>query len=491
MYCRKCGSEIKNGAKFCIKCGTPVSLKENEDSGDGISVRPDHYPVISKDNPEEKQQGRSNKIFVIIIAVLAVLIIGIAAFLVWKLVISADEDKGDNSERIEREYEESNLNADRDNEGGEEKKAEEEEGKENEDQEDTAYDAFTDYARDNLFVVDDFEDHEVYCYKDSNGYGYSFGNTDLTGKNVNYIIKDFDGDLQDEMLVVGLSEGCIRFDIYEYEGEKVVFKQSRIFEDDNNGEVINGAEGVTEVYIIDDTRIMIEESYIYWLYADGVSIGYTIIEYNDGFNVIDKDRYNGSDGEYSGYGSHFSKARIGETEWNTLFARQKHMHDYIGEVEGIARFETVHCVTPEQFQDWSQYGTGGLSDPYTVSIIRLEKEINDNKPGKLVPMFSRYYESAQDTAYNRGFILPDSDSRYLDKSELYDLSKEECRLARNEIYARLGRKFDDEGLRNYFEQFDWYQGRIDADDFSESLLNEYEKYNRDLITEYEKEMGYR
>ncbi len=89
------------------------------------------------------------------------------------------------------------------------------------------------------------------------------------------------------------------------------------------------------------------------------------------------------------------------------------------------------------------------------------------------------------------YILPNSDRTYLSKSDLRGLSKEECRLARNELYARHGRKFDDEELMHYFMQFDWYTPRIEPEDFEESMLNDYEMENRDLIVEYEKEMGYR
>ena len=71
------------------------------------------------------------------------------------------------------------------------------------------------------------------------------------------------------------------------------------------------------------------------------------------------------------------------------------------------------------------------------------------------------------------------------------LSKEECRIARNEIYARHGRMFTDETLQSYFDSKDWYDGYIEPEDFDESVLNEYETSNRDLIVEYETEMGYR
>ncbi len=89
------------------------------------------------------------------------------------------------------------------------------------------------------------------------------------------------------------------------------------------------------------------------------------------------------------------------------------------------------------------------------------------------------------------YILQNSDSAYLTHEDLVGLTKEECRLARNELYARHGRRFDDEGLQNYFDQKDWYTGYIDPADFSDSVLNDFEMANRDLIVQYEEEMGYR
>lgn len=100
-------------------------------------------------------------------------------------------------------------------------------------------------------------------------------------------------------------------------------------------------------------------------------------------------------------------------------------------------------------------------------------------------------ESTPALPSNSDFVLPDSSSRYLTKSDLQGLTAEQCRIARNEIYARHGRIFQDEGLQAYFNAFSWYQPTIQPDDFQESMLNAYEIANRDLIVEYEKEQGYR
>lgn len=90
-----------------------------------------------------------------------------------------------------------------------------------------------------------------------------------------------------------------------------------------------------------------------------------------------------------------------------------------------------------------------------------------------------------------GYILPGSDSRYLGKQDIKGLTAEECRLARNELYARHGRLFDDEKIQAYFNMKEWYKGSIQPSDFKEDMLNDYEVYNRDLIVKYEEEMGYR
>ena len=89
------------------------------------------------------------------------------------------------------------------------------------------------------------------------------------------------------------------------------------------------------------------------------------------------------------------------------------------------------------------------------------------------------------------YILPDSDSRYLSMKDLKGLSKKECRLARNELFARHGRKFDDEELQKYFTSKSWYHGTIEPEDFNENVFNKYEVANRDFIVKYEEKKGYR
>lgn len=82
-------------------------------------------------------------------------------------------------------------------------------------------------------------------------------------------------------------------------------------------------------------------------------------------------------------------------------------------------------------------------------------------------------------------ILPESGSRYLTQEDLNGLDQETLRLARNEIYARHGRKFETEDLNEYFSRQPWYLGYLSAEEFDDAVLNEYEKANLDLIKKVE------
>ena len=43
-------------------------------------------------------------------------------------------------------------------------------------------------------------------------------------------------------------------------------------------------------------------------------------------------------------------------------------------------------------------------------------------------------------------------------------------IARNEIYARHGRKFNDSELQAYFNSKSWYKGTVNPEDFSTSVF---------------------
>ena len=99
-----------------------------------------------------------------------------------------------------------------------------------------------------------------------------------------------------------------------------------------------------------------------------------------------------------------------------------------------------------------------------------------------------FYDETLENQKNQSdsnYILPDSSTRILTDSEVKNLTKEQLRLARNEIYAKHGRRFDDVELQDYFNSKSWYSGTIAPDDFTEEMLSEIEKKNIELIKKYE------
>lgn len=71
------------------------------------------------------------------------------------------------------------------------------------------------------------------------------------------------------------------------------------------------------------------------------------------------------------------------------------------------------------------------------------------------------------------------------EEDINGLNNDELCLARNEIYARKGRKFKDDDIRQYFESKDWYNPTIEADDFTNDMLSDIEKKNVEFIKSYE------
>ncbi|WP_270606429.1 TcaA 3rd/4th domain-containing protein [Bacillus mobilis] len=78
--------------------------------------------------------------------------------------------------------------------------------------------------------------------------------------------------------------------------------------------------------------------------------------------------------------------------------------------------------------------------------------------------------------YN-GFIFPDSDIRKLTSVDLAYVSKEQLKIARNEIYARHGHMFQTKDMQAYFSKQSWYR----ENPYFTGKLTDIESYNVELI----------
>lgn len=93
--------------------------------------------------------------------------------------------------------------------------------------------------------------------------------------------------------------------------------------------------------------------------------------------------------------------------------------------------------------------------------------------------------SEETKADDSEYIFPESNTRLLTRDEVEALSKEELRLARNEIFARYGMIFGGD-LGEYFSSKSWYTPKISGEDFYDKVeMSLIEEENIILIQEVE------
>ncbi len=124
------------------------------------------------------------------------------------------------------------------------------------------------------------------------------------------------------------------------------------------------------------------------------------------------------------------------------------------------KYDIDVCVAATKLRDQA-HATVGLAtaacDPNRIadSISKLQESAESE-----IPLFCT--RDIQPTAPPRqspatsGFIFPDSDRRLLTAAEIARLSPVELRIARNEIFARRGRYFKADDLKQHFSAFAWY-----------------------------------
>lgn len=87
------------------------------------------------------------------------------------------------------------------------------------------------------------------------------------------------------------------------------------------------------------------------------------------------------------------------------------------------------------------------------------------------------------------YILPGSNKRYLTKADIRGMSAKKINLAKNELYARHGRKFERADLRKYFKSRTWYTPIYSVaqwDSLGDAFFfNKYELVNRDFLKTWE------
>lgn len=117
-----------------------------------------------------------------------------------------------------------------------------------------------------------------------------------------------------------------------------------------------------------------------------------------------------------------------------------------------------------------------LKEKRIVAMLGYEKEFEDS--------LFKQIEFIRNTKRNgefSGYVLEDSDKKYIELEQLEALTERELILAEKEIYARYGAVFDEENIQIVFNRTEWYLPKDVTEKEVEKQLNQYEKENINRI----------
>jgi hypothetical protein len=113
----------------------------------------------------------------------------------------------------------------------------------------------------------------------------------------------------------------------------------------------------------------------------------------------------------------------------------------------------------------------------TVAKTMDQSKDNDVENNDQVSHDQPSTEQKSSNPSSSDYILPASDKKVMSEGDVVNLTKEQLRLARNEIYARHGYVFKSQDLQTYFSNKSWYH----SDPAFEGSLNEVEKENVNFL----------
>lgn len=147
--------------------------------------------------------------------------------------------------------------------------------------------------------------------------------------------------------------------------------------------------------------------------------------------------------------------------------------------------------------EWTGDNTAVYTDSYgernytlTFSLAEDHLTLSENVPFDENFSLAGDYIAGSTAEDHCEFVFPEDNVFPIEASALEGKTAAECKIARNEIYARHGRRFHDEQLQGYFDVCSWYEGTINPEEFSDDVLSEVEKSNLQMIADYEAKMGF-
>lgn len=153
------------------------------------------------------------------------------------------------------------------------------------------------------------------------------------------------------------------------------------------------------------------------------------------------------------------------------------MTDYVDQLNTMGFSKTAAAVYD---RDVSRICAADSGITFLSKILLHHSYLEEDKTWAYDPY--AYMEFVEGEEAEDAYVLPESNEKELSADELRDLGEDRLRIARNEIYARYGRSFQDEALAQYFQKKAWY---CQSETIDDTVLSETELANRDLILQAE------
>ncbi len=401
-------------------------------------------------------------------------------------VPSADAEKTGTEDTNDKEKE---TEKDEKEDGFKKKNRSKDNDEESEDNTDTGkqdHQAFIDFVDKEFNVPESRFGRFVSKWDDEVGY-YAETPAKLFGL-IDYFFGDYDGDGEDEMLLLQLSgddnDENLWIRMFECDKDGKI-EDTGIYEFGEDLFVADAAETYTFTYEYDkDTIIGVMRFDSYWYTADGIDLEFAALRY-DGSKLkkIGEAYYAGSDMEDPIFADDLKKCGI-KAKWEDIYGEDS-QNVILSACDGKLLADIIMKT-----DDVDEEGFPKRLDKHIeIKTYSGCLDAGHDQSGKNKKNNDDRWEGidAKKALNSKGdYIIPDSSDRLLNELDLMGLSDEELRIARNEIAARHGRKFSDKTLQDYFESKSWYEGTVEADDFVRDVrLSEIELENMDFIKEHE------
>lgn len=278
-----------------------------------------------------------------------------------------------------------------------------------------------------------------------------------TAGNLDFVLRDFDGDGNEELLTYDMEkrdgDWAVTASMYEQKDgqvQKVDTKTllEKAFSFCDSGDV--------RFFLKDDKYICMDSGLSCFVIADGMQYAVKAYSYN---------------------GEKLVEMANEELQGSDFYEVGHSMTEYVDQLNTMGFSKTAAAVYD---RDVLRVCAADSGITFLSKILLHHSYLEEDKTWAYDPY--AYMEFVEGEEAEDAYVLPESNEKELSADELRDLGEDRLRIARNEIYARYGRSFQDEALAQYFQKKAWY---CQSETIDDTVLSETELANRDLILQAE------